>query len=274
MASQMRYVSGVTGDVIELDGPITWIGIAGGLRRGAWSYNLEGRTITSPRRAAREEEVEAYTTIEAADGIAPIADADVAMRRPGTFEGNGWTQRGYITGVEPTDVRRPRCKLKLNVVLLDGAWRKKETMSMRQASGDASGTKKYPFVYPYTYASEFGVRYIEVNDAAPIPFGFTFFGPAANPKVRIGSNCYEFDITVPEGGYLSVESLPEATVTLVDKDGKRTNEFSCAKRGDGEGSGSYAFERIPPGTEEVWWSDMFGFDLTLVHERSDFPLCS
>lgn len=271
---RLRYVSGSTGNVIELDGPITFVGIAGEFRRGMWKYNLEGRSISSPRRQASEVQLDATTSVEVADTMSTITDADISTQRPGTFEGDGWKQRGYITGYELSDVALGKCKVTISIVLLDGAWHKEESLSMYQNSGDINGTKKYPYPYPYTYASEFGVRYIEIEDAAPIPFRFVIYGPAVNPKVRIGTNYYEFNITVPEEGYLIVSSLPEPTVELVERDGTRTNVFSCAVRGNGEGSGNYAFERISPGTQEVWWSDMFGFDLILVHERSDFPVCS
>lgn len=271
---RLRYVSGATGKVIELDGPITFVGIAGEFRAGRWKYNLEGNIVTSPRREAYEGKLEATTSLEIADSLSPIGDADFSQRKPGLFEGDGWHQRGYLLPPKPISIRRPKCKLEIPVILLDGVWQKEETISMRQASGDANGTKIYPYTYPYYYASEFGVRYIEITDASPIPFKFTFYGSAINPSVRINGNMYQFNITVPEGGYLSVDSLPDPAVTLVTKDGTRTGEFWCAERGDGEGSGTYSFERMNPGTNEVWWSDMFGFDLTLIHERSDFPLCS
>lgn len=271
---RLKYTSGSIGKVLELDGPITYVGIAGGFRRSQWTYDLEGRSISSPRRQAREEELEVITTIDIADTISAIADPDMALKKPGTFEGDGWTQRGFITGYELTDIRRPRCKLTLKVILLDGAWHKEELISMRQASGDANGTKIYPYEYSYYYASEYGVRYLEINDATPIPFRFVFYGPATNPTVRIGSNYYQFNISVPDGGYLAVASLPDSTVELVESDGSRLNAFSSAVRGDGEGCGNYAFEKILPGVNEVWWSDMFGFDLVLVHERSDFPVCN
>lgn len=271
---RLRYVSGVSGEAFELDGPYTYIGLGADLRAGNWLYSLEGHTVTNPRLGASEGEIEAWSRLDVADGLSRIADADFASGVPGTFEGDGWYQRGYILSPKPVSIRRPKCKLKIPVIMLDGAWRKEETLSMRQASGDANGTKVYPYEYPYLYASEFGIRYIEVADAAPIPFRFVFYGPAVNPTVRIGSNRYQFNISVPEGGYLLVSTLPDAAVTLVDADGTRTDEFGCAIRGDGEGSGSYSFERLSPGVQEVWWSDMFGFDLALVHERSDFPLCS
>lgn len=268
---RMYYLGTKTGETIALDGPITYIDIAGDLRARKWQYDLNGLSISNVRRTAKEIEIEATTTVSMADIMDAVFDADVAAETPGTFTGDGWSQRGYVISSKLTDQANGKCRVTLGIVLLDGAWRKPEEFHMLQASGDVTGTKIYPYEYDYFYASEFGVQYLSVPDAASVPFRFVFFGPAVTPQVRIGSNLYQFNVTVQSGEHLIVESIPNASVTLVDKDGFRTDLFSCAVRGGGEGSGTYSFERIPPGVHEVKWSDMFGFDLIVYHERGGFP---
>lgn len=267
----MSYVGAVSGQTVSLDGPITYIGIGAPLRARKWQYDLNGLSISNVRRTARECEITATTTTAQADSMEAVFDADVAAKRPGVMSGDGWSQRAYVVESEPEDIAGGKCRVTLKVVLLDGAWRKPEEHHMLQASGDASGTKVYPYVYGYYYAGEFGVRYLTVPDAASVPFRFVFYGPAVSPQVRIGENHYQFNVTLQSGEHMIVESVPDATVTLVDVDGFRTDMFSCAVRGGGEGSGNYSFERIPPGVHEVQWSDMFGFDLVVLHEMGGFP---
>lgn len=267
----MSYIGTVTGKEINLDGPVTYIDVAGPLRARRWEYDLNGLSISNVRRKARECEITASTTEAIADEMDSAFDADVAAGRPGTFTGDGWSQSGYVVSSELERASGGRCRVKLKCVLLDGAWRKAEEFHMLQASGDARGTKVYPYTYGYYYASEFGVRCLTVDDAASIPFKFVFYGPAVSPSVRIGANRYQFNVSLQSGEHLIVESIPNASVTLVDASGIRTDMFSCAVRGEGEGSGTYSFERIPPGVHEVQWSDMFGFDLIVYHERGGFP---
>lgn len=268
---RLRYVSATTGEVVELDGPITFSGIASDVRAKQWGYDLQGRSITNVRRAAQEGKMEIVTTLAEADRMSLIFDADVASRQPGSMESDGWHQRCYMVSDKPVSISGNRAKLDCGVVLLDGAWRKGDTYVMRAASGDSRGTKVYPYTYSYTYSSEIGGLYLEVPGVLPAPFRFVFYGPAVNPSVRIGNNLYQYNIAVPAGGHLIVDTIPRSVVTLVDPIGVRTNEFDCAERGSGEGCGMYAFEHLPPGTVAVTWSDMFGFDLTVWHERGGLP---
>lgn len=268
---RLRYVSASSGEIVELDGPITYSGIAASIRAKQWGYDLEGRSISNVRKKAREGELDVTTTWAEADRMSLIFDADVSAQTPGTMECDGWSQRCYVVSGEPEDISAGKARISMVAVLLDGAWRKGESYVMRAASGDSRGTKVYPYVYPYTYSSELGVMYIDVPGVTPAPFRFVFYGPAVSPMVRIGSNLYQYNIAIPTGGHLIVDTLPDAAVTLVDPLGARTNEFACAVRGTGEGCGTYAFERLAPGTQSVSWSDMFGFDLTIWHERGDLP---
>lgn len=268
---RLRYVSASTNDQIELDGKITYSGIAKSFRAKRFLYTLEGLSLSNVRRAASEVTLEITTSLEEADRISPIFDADTGSNTPGTFYSDGWEQRGCVVKTELEDISLGKCKLTLTVVLLDGAWHKLTQYVMRQASGDSRGTKIYPYTYPYYYSTEFGFRYLENPSPVASNFRFVIFGPAISPEIRIGGNDYSFACSVPSGGYLLVESFPEASVILVDSDGNRTDMFYCAERGTGEGCGTYAFELLPPGISNVSWSDMFGFDLYVYEERGDLP---
>lgn len=265
--------TGSAGDVVALDGPAIWSGTALGVRGSRWGYELGSASIRYQARTAREEQLSVGSMDGAAlDRALAVFDADVATGRPGTLRAGEWEQRAYVTSCSPSSSRRGAARLDLGVVLLDGVWRRPEAYRMFPQSGDANGTKLYPYRYPYRYASDFGVRYVDaLGDPTEPPWTMVIYGYAVSPQVTIAGNVHQFNVTVPEGGYLLVDSRPDPTVTLVTADGLRTDAFGCAVRGTGEGCGTYAFQRIPRGKPEVRWNDSFGFDLTVWHERGAPP---
>ena len=52
--------------------------------------------------------------------------------------------------------------------------------------------------------------------------------------------------------------------------GTRENVYKFRERG-AHGSGSYLFEPIKPGTDDITWDNTFDFDLTLYETRSTPP---
>ncbi len=267
----LLYKCGATGAVVELDGPITFAGTALGIRASKLTYALGYRSIQSVSRPARSGTIEAdFTDLEDADRLVRLIDADVAARTPGTFVAKGWEQRGFLACLEPTDLTPSHLTARLECLLLDGVWVKPKLVHLFPSSGDATGTKCYPYRYAYRYASEYGVRSVTVDSLIPVAFRMCIFGYVRSPRIRIADNVYHFDVTVPEGGYLLVDSRDSSAV-LVGRAGDRTNVYGQCERGTGEGCGSYAWERIPPGSSLVSWSDGFGFDLTVFEEISTPP---
>lgn len=265
------YECGATNASIELDGPLTYAGTAIGLRGSKIAYTLGYRSVQSVSRPAREASVTAtFLDKSEADRMVRLMDADIAAKTPGTFVADGWEQRGYLACLEPTDLTETTLTAQLECLLLDGVWMKPKLLHLFPSSGDATGTKRYAYRRPYRYASEYGVRPITVDSLTPVAFKMVIFGYARKPNIRIGSNVYRYDVTVPEGGYLLVDSR-DCSATLVGRSGEKSNVYSSCERGTGEGCGSYAWERIPSGTSFASWNDTFGFDLTVFEEISAPP---
>lgn len=265
------YRCGCTDNEIQLDGPLTFAGTALGIRGSKLKYALGYRSVQALSRPARAATVEAtFTSLDEADRLILLMDADATAKKPGTFIASGWEQKGYLGGLEPTDLSMNRLAATLECILLDGVWRRSKVFHLFPASGDSEGTKKYPYRYPYRYASEYGMRSISVDSIVPASFLLCIFGYARNPVIRIGDNAYRFNLTVPTGGYLLVDSR-DCTAVLIGRDGSRENAYSACVRGTGEGCGTYAWERIPAGSPMVSWNDTFGFDLTVFEERSAPP---
>ncbi len=268
---ELKYISSTSGEIVELDGPLTFIDQGLALRRSARSYNLGWRSVTLTRGASAAKCTGWTRSEEEADRIDEITKADCDAGVPGIMKAGKWEQQCYAVDMTPTRVGYGSVDFELVIILLEGSWRAIEHFSLFPAAGDATGTKIHPYPYPYTYAAEYGVRFIDIKGTSKLPFVMTIFGFAVSPQIHIGGNLYKFDITIPEGGYLLVDARNDPVVTLVDAAGLKTDAFKCAFRGDGEGCGSYAFEKIPTGKVEARWNDSFGFDLDVYHERGGIP---
>lgn len=270
-SSQLTYTS-PTGETVELDGPLTYVGTGLGIRGRKWTYSLGRRGISGQYRAAREATLTVdYTDLAEADRARGILDRDVASGTPGTLASGGWSQRAYVVAQEPSTRYHGWVRASMTVLLLDGAWSMPHVTSFEPSSLASDYGKAYDYGYPYDYGPPAPARSVEVPGTVPGPFRLVIWGRAVQPSVTIGGNVYAFDISVPAGGYLLVDTLHEPVVELVTADGIRTDAFSSAQRGGGLGSGTYAFEPIAPDTQLVSWDDSFGFDLTTYQLEGEIP---
>lgn len=274
MATDLRYV-GASG-AVELCGDGAYAGAAEGLRSYAWSFSSAG-VCRNGRRSAVEVEIQAwFADNDRADSLRRIADADVDGETPGRFEVvGGWSQRAYIVGFEPTDVTPNGVHGVIRAVLLDGVWRRYDTVQFWPgAPSDAMGLD-FPHDVPYDIAASPATSSVTVDSLVPSRVKIVVYGPVQSPYVVVAGNTYKVDVYVPDGGYLTVDPFSEPKrVYVTDSQGNETDCFSLASRGDGEGSGSYIFEKIPPGTHDVSWSKSFGFDLVVGVEEGVPPWIS
>lgn len=272
--SRLDYV-GSTGEVVRLDRELSYVGTGLGVRGRRWSYELSRRSIRQASRDAREATLTVdYLTTGAADAARRVMDRDVALGTPGTLVSGEWSQRAYVVAQEPTDRYHGWVRADLTVLLLDGVWRRLVTTSYGKGEAGSDHGKAYDYGYGYDYAPPSNSRTVVVDAPAPCPIRLVVFGYAHNPELTIGGNVYRFDVEVPTGGYLVVDTRPDPTVTLVDSAGREADAFACAHRGAGLGSGEYAFQPVAPGTRTVGWDDSFGFDLGVYLEEGEIPWTS
>lgn len=273
----LGYTSAVTRRRYDMQSEHIVGGEPGAVRADSWDYKAGYRDLSYAARKARKETVTAaMLDLAAADALRLAADADLASMKPGTLDFDGWEQRCYIAGVEAKDVSGDAASVRLEVVLLDGVWRKKDVYQFRPGTG--SGTigvghgYGYGYAYGYPYSEETS-REIEVGSIVASPFRIIIYGSAVRPSVTVGANRYQVLTDVPAGGYLLIDSI-EGTVTKVAKNGYRTNAMTDAVLGGGAGSGSYIFEDIPAGTSTVSYDGSFGWDLEVYREDGAVPWTS
>ena len=272
--SRLAYV-GSDGTRIEMDARPVVSNMFLPIRGRQWSYDLSRRSIRQVSRDAREATLTVdYLTSEAADAARRAMDRDVALGMPGTLVSGEWSQRAYVVAQEPTDRYRGWVRAEVTVLLLDGVWRRLVTTRYGKGEAGSDYGKAYAYGYPYDYAPPSNARTLLVDAPAPCPFRLVVYGYALNPQLTVGGNLYRFDVAVPSGGYLLVDSRPDPTVTLVDSSGRSSDAFPAAYRGTGLGGGEYAFEPVQPGAQTVGWDNSFGFDLGVYLEEGEIPWTS
>lgn len=269
--SRLTYV-GSTGETVSLDGELAYVGTGLGIRGREWEYSLGRRGISGQHRPAREASLGVdWVDLTEADRARAVFDRDVASGSPGTLVSGEWSQRAYVVAQDPADRHCGWLAADLTVLLLDGAWSTPHATSFEPASLSIDYGKAYDNAYPYDYGPPAPARSVEVPGTVPSPFRLVIWGRAVQPSVTVGGNAYSFDVSVPAGGYLLVDTLHDPVVELVTADGIRADAFDSARRGGGLGSGTYAFEPVAPGPQLVSWDDSFGFDLTTYQLEGEIP---
>ena len=127
----------------------------------------------------------------------------------------------------------------------------------------------YPYDFPHDFA-EIKASKVETSVLMPSEVRIVVYGPVVNPYVIVGGNKYQVNVTVPSGGYLTVDGR-DKTIVLTAADGTTQNAFSYGVRGDGLGGGTYIFEPVQPGVQEVTYSGAFGFDFGWYEEEGEPP---
>ena len=272
MPKQARYIAS-NGEVVELDGPTTWIGTADQLLSDEWTYTIGYRNITGVTREAKEIEVEAcFKNNEEANKLRRLRNADVRNGTPGIIEAKGLQQRAYIVKSVPSEITRTHHRETLTVVLLDGYWGKRNEQEFWATEIDPDTEYlDLPTDVQFDVMPPSALNSLTNNSSIPAPFKMTIFGPCVNPYIVIGDNRYEIIANIPAGARVEInsQSFPR-TITLISSAGDRTDLFSSGTRGSGEGSGEYVFEPIKPGYNDVSWPGGFGFSLEW-YEQEEVP---
>ena len=144
-------------------------------------------------------------------------------------------------------------------------WIKEVTSSFSNVI-ESTGTKKYPYKYPYAYRSNISSEMIN-NDFAISSNFEVIIEPSpghsiANPFLEIGSQNYRFYITLQEGEKLKINSLAKA-ISKIDAAGNETDAlYARNKEYD-------VFAKIPSGEHLISASDNALITVTLLQERSE-----
>lgn len=244
------------------------------LRDFAWNYTNKNNRISSFQKGVVKKNLTviiACTSEE--DGLAKrnalfeVCEKDVLANQHGRFIIGDYYMKCFVVGSKKSDYlySNQSIKLKLTIATDFPVWVKESTTVFRRSDSafatDETGLD-YPFDYPFDYASEFANRRIVNDDFVSTNFRMIIYGPCTAPTVYVGGHGYMVKKDVQLYEHIIIDSSAK-TIELVRSNGEKVNCFNDRSRE------SYVFEKIPSGESAVTWEGNFGFDLTLLEERSE-----
>ena len=139
----------------------------------------------------------------------------------------------------------------------------KETTTSFGISGGSGGTGlDHNYDHPFDYTSSVSVKEVNNTGFVASDFRLVIYGACANPSVNINGHEYLVNCDIGANEYLTIDSASKK-IYLTANDGTTTNVFNLRNKD------SYIFEKIAAGKNVVSWNGDFGFDITLLEERSE-----
>lgn len=195
-----------------------------------------------------------------------VAEKDVLAQKPGRLMAGEYYLKCYITGSKKENylITRRHMRTELTVFSDQPFWVKESTFRFLPAARTraADNHLDMPHDWPVDYTSDARLTELLQDGFADCGFRMVFYGPCTAPAVYVGGHKYQVHTTVQAGEYLTVDSNGK-TVVLTTNTGEQA---SCFADRDRE---AYLFRPISPGVNKITWDGSFGFDITLLEERSE-----
>lgn len=247
------------------------------LHSRSWEWDERNGELVGVRRPAREVTLEfglAGGGLAERDRIADVMEADTVAGVDGSLQVNGWSLacRAMASEKDAWWFDDDLMHDSVTLVSADPVWIRDVEHHFSTLAEDEGGEADlgdiYPRPYPHGYwspASRDGA--VENGSVAASGFLWRVFGPCTSPTALIGGTQRSCSVVLASGDRLEVDTRAKTAVT-VSSSGIVTNVFDRLSNGV-RGSGSYAFEPLPPGRSEVSWSGGFSFDVVVHEERGE-----
>ena len=131
-----------------------------------------------------------------------------------------------------------------------------------QETSDSGNNMDYPHDYPFDYYNGMSSQILLNEAISDADFEMVVYGPCENPEILIGNHKYHVNCQLETGEYLVINSLTKK-IYKVKNDGEQVNQYNLQDRD------WYVFQKIASGSHSVFWSGLFGFDITLYERRSE-----
>ena len=243
------------------------------LLEAGWSYSQKGSGIVD-KFFKEGKEVESIVQVFAdskeeytdlLNTITQVTEIDVINLKPGTLYIDDYYLQCYIVGWQYEEYEEDFYSINKRIRILaeKWIWIKETTLNFRVGSGASQGTNlDYKHDYPYDYSNGKNNQKIINSGISSCGFEMTIYGPCTNPFITIAGHIYSVDTSIDSGEYLKINSKTRKIYKTKVK-GETVNQFSLRNR-------EYdIFRKIPEGSSNVSWDGTFGFDITLLEERSE-----
>jgi len=195
---------------------------------------------------------------------------DVVSQKKGRLYLDDFYVEGLFIGSEKVDSLKEMGFKLLNLKFLtdNPNFIKENTTSFNPGSGVAYTGIDYPYNYSYTYTnSKLGNSRLTRGHFAESEFKLSIFGPVSNPRISINENVYSIKDDIGAGEVIEINSK-DFKVIKRNQNGDEENIF------DKRDAIENIFRKIPGGNLEINWSGIFGFELTIFEERSEYGYLS
>jgi hypothetical protein len=201
-----------------------------------------------------------------------VFETDVLAKQKGTFEVNGYKMKAYAIGSKKSNylISKKLLYVELKIVTDTPRWIEEKKFSFfpeieSESPEDYGRNYDQNREYPYGYDLDvLKSRRLNNDNFYSCGFIMTIYGAVENPVITIGGKIYRVNVTVEAGEYLKiVNDGTTKEITLFKNDGTTENCFAYRYKPQS------VFAKIEPGIQEVLWNDGFGFEITLLKERSE-----
>lgn len=282
MRTDITYVSN-SGERITFGGSSEELHyFANDLRKFEWTHNFgvaknrvmsftrEPKTLSFKVGIAAESE---SAGIAWRNKIATLGEYDIAHMMPGKLYVGDWYISCWIVSASFDNywMSDRFAEIELGILAERVEWTHDlfyQFVPTQTVSQGVHGAN-FPYNFEHDFMASFPAREIENSATFAADFIWRAYGPVTNPYIRIDTNLYQVNISIPDKARLEVDSRRK-TCILIGADGTQTNVFNDRTRG-AHGSGSYIFERIEPGINKVSWANTYIFDLILMESCSIAP---
>ena len=134
---------------------------------------------------------------------------------------------------------------------------------MYDDKSNQTGIKKYTYRYPFLYSNQKGAVQAINDSLADADFIMRFYGPCANPYIKVGNILYQVNTSLMAGEYLEINSTNN-TIFGVSVYGEKRNLFNYRDM-----SRSDFFTKIPSGSNVVGWDGTFKAELIILDKRTE-----
>lgn len=242
------------------------------LRDYEWGYDAVNGKISSFKKEIKEKTLPVLIKagseeegLRIKNELFEIAEKDVLKKSHGKIVLGDYYLKCFIIGSKKKNylIDKGYLEVELKIATDYQMWTKETTTAYKAGAVATTGKNKdYPHDYSYDYANGSQNKTLLNEGLADADFEITIYGACMNPMIVIGGHSYNVNTELLTGEYLKINSK-EKKIYKVKYDGEVVNQFNLRNRE------YYIFKKISAGANNVSWSGMFGFDVTLLEERSE-----
>lgn len=201
------------------------------------------------------------------DALANLFEYDVRVRTPGKLWIDNQYINVYVTEGQIMHMAFNKTQVVKSYTILptNPFWCTEEKVSFTIGSGKSSseGVKRYNNRYPYKYGTGYSSQTIyNTSEVWDTPAVITIYGAVNNPEIQIAGHRYKVNVQVLANERIIINQI-DKTIYKIGSSGTKTNIFHYRDREND------IFQYIPAGAANVVYSGDFGFDVTLMHQRSE-----